>query len=67
MAIIHDIGQTPSGHIYCMIQDTLGMPCAFIGDEDEIEELARDLLDYVGRDYCLPYLCDHLDALERLS
>lgn len=67
MAIIHDIGQTPSGHIYFMVQDAMGEPRVCLGSVDMIEELARDLLDYVGRDYCLPYICDHLETMERLS
>jgi hypothetical protein len=60
-AIITDIGRTPGDNVFFLIQDTDGQPRAFIGTEDMIEELARDLLDYLGREYCLPYICDHLE------
>lgn len=64
---VFDIGRTPHGQVYFLIQDVFGEPRAFVADDDEIEELARDLLDRIGRDYCLPYLCDHLDVAGRTS
>lgn len=67
MAIIHDMGVTPAGLYFALIQDAMGEPRAILGTPDVFEELARDLLDLVERDYCLPYVCDHLDVAERTS
>lgn len=67
MALIVDVGRTPAGAVFFLIQDDAGMPHALVATDDAVEELARDLLDFVGREYCLPYVCDHLDVLERRS
>ena len=61
MAIIHDIGRTPYDHAYVMVQDAEGMTRVLLGTDEMLEEFARDLLDFIGRDYCLPYVCDHLE------
>lgn len=61
MALVHDQGQTPGGLYYVMVQDAEGQPRVLLGTPDVIEDFARDLLDLVGREYCLPYICDHLE------
>lgn len=67
MVIAVDMGTTPGGLPYFMLQDAEGQPRVFLGTPDMIEELARDLLDLVDREYCLPYICDHLDVEDRRS
>jgi hypothetical protein len=60
MAMIVEVGRTPAGDVFFLIQDDAGDPHALIATDDAVEELARDLLDFVGREYCLPLICDHL-------
>jgi hypothetical protein len=67
VAIIYDMGTTGEGLFYVMVQDAAGEPRALLGTPDVFEEFARDLLDMVEREYCLPHVCDHLEMEDRRS
>lgn len=61
------MGHIEGGYAYFVVASEGGNLTTLVATEDQIEELARDLLDLVGRGYCLPYVCDHLDVQERRS
>lgn len=67
MSIIHEMGQTAGGLYFILVQDAHGEPRAILGTPDVFEDFARDLLDLVRREYCLPHICDHLEVAGRHS
>ena len=67
MAIIEQMWRTEGGLVCVMTTNPVGDVDVVVGTDDEIEDMARDLLDFVGRDYCLPHVCDHLDVEDRRS